>query len=429
MGNQSENQSKRQGIVLNRMYAGSYLSSNLGHEVINMYQADNGHYYLYLNHHGAFAKEHVGKIEKMILVKYYSEGVVEVVGVARVLKDVYDPREKSVDYLQILPNQEKFIKDENISYGGKCILEIFKGSDYQNVFITYKAKKIWRRKSDKRLFICFSDKKLEGLDSIEVKANQAKTSLKQYFYSDTDDFNALEKIFEDVDKEEFWEVVGKVDVGKERDKQEVSLFDICQIQYDENCYSNALAYFIQKYLGLWKEFFAEKGVYIDKIDTITREETIKGKNYGGRLDICIRYVDKEQKKNIIIIENKIKSGINTIGSDGDDGNQLTRYWEYAKGVVGGDESRIHAFILAPDYNIPKLSEDKEKWSIIKYSELYEFLETKLDVFKEDVNIKHFFYALKRHTYENVNDTLYYEMQEKFFNRINQLVEKKEENYD
>ena len=33
------------GIVLNRMYTGSYLSTNLGHEVINMFQADNGKHY------------------------------------------------------------------------------------------------------------------------------------------------------------------------------------------------------------------------------------------------------------------------------------------------------------------------------------------------------------------------------------------------
>lgn len=36
-------------IVLNRIYAGRYLSTHLGHEVINMFQADNGKHYLYLN--------------------------------------------------------------------------------------------------------------------------------------------------------------------------------------------------------------------------------------------------------------------------------------------------------------------------------------------------------------------------------------------
>ena len=40
-------QSQGEDIVLNRMYTGSYLSSNLGHEVINMFQADNGKHYKY----------------------------------------------------------------------------------------------------------------------------------------------------------------------------------------------------------------------------------------------------------------------------------------------------------------------------------------------------------------------------------------------
>ena len=50
--------SENKGIVLNRMYTGSYLSSNLGHEVINMFQADQGKHYLYLNAKGNYANKH-----------------------------------------------------------------------------------------------------------------------------------------------------------------------------------------------------------------------------------------------------------------------------------------------------------------------------------------------------------------------------------
>ncbi len=39
---------KKEGIVLNRMYVGKYIFDNLGHEIINMYAADNGFHYLYL---------------------------------------------------------------------------------------------------------------------------------------------------------------------------------------------------------------------------------------------------------------------------------------------------------------------------------------------------------------------------------------------
>ena len=49
-------------IVLNRMYVGDYLASNLGHEIINLYQADNGGNYIYLNSTGDFVKAHQGKV-------------------------------------------------------------------------------------------------------------------------------------------------------------------------------------------------------------------------------------------------------------------------------------------------------------------------------------------------------------------------------
>jgi hypothetical protein len=59
-----ENHSKNKGnfIVLNRMYVGDYLSANLGHEVINMYTADNGRHYIYLNAYGSFAAKWADEI-------------------------------------------------------------------------------------------------------------------------------------------------------------------------------------------------------------------------------------------------------------------------------------------------------------------------------------------------------------------------------
>ena len=48
---------KKDVIVINRMYVGDYLNSNLGHEVINMFTADDGKHYLYLNAYGSFASQ------------------------------------------------------------------------------------------------------------------------------------------------------------------------------------------------------------------------------------------------------------------------------------------------------------------------------------------------------------------------------------
>ena len=88
-------QSQNKGaIVINRMYAGNYLASNLGHEIINLFQADNGKHYIYLNPKGNFDKTHKDKdtgedkIKYMLFVKNHSSEEFEVIGLATGLKSV-----------------------------------------------------------------------------------------------------------------------------------------------------------------------------------------------------------------------------------------------------------------------------------------------------------------------------------------------------
>jgi hypothetical protein len=54
---------------------------------------------------------------------------------------------------------------------------------------------------------------------------------------------------------------------------------------------------------------------------------------------------------------------------------------------------------------------------ITYADLYNFLKDRLSSFYNDANFVAFFEAMKRHTHKNVNDYLYYEMQDKFYRRI------------
>ena len=57
------------------------------------------------------------------------------------------------------------------------------------------------------------------------------------------------------------------------------------------------------------------------------------------------------------------------------------------------------------------------YSIIEYADLYNFLKEHLFSFYNDANFVAFFEAMKRHTYNNVNDYLYHDMLEKFVRRI------------
>lgn len=437
-------QSEKKGIVLNRMYSGSYLSSNLGHEVINMYQADNGKYYIYLNSKGNFEKGYSNKIDKMLFVKHYAQGVFEVIGKAEGLEDVQGankPLSRDVKDEEIFELQKDYVDNEGgVSYGGKSIFDIFNGAEQQSIFITYKAEKVYRTKKEKRIFICcknlkgtISEEKEHNIKIIKLpEYNQALSSFKQYIYPTNEkSYNNLLNL---INEKSLWEDnIKKVDRCELKSPRKVSLFDICQIQNNENCFSNALAYFMTRpeYYELWRNFFYEQcRISLNENFSVKREvdAKIEDKNWdhnnypsGGRIDLLI-----SDENNIVVIENKIKSDINKVETDGKECTQLNRYVNYVEWLVKKNtekdkivKKQLKFFILTPKYNIPIISdtEMKEKYDIITYADLYDYLKDNQSVFSDDANFNAFFEAMKRHTYENVNDYLYYEMQEKFFRRI------------
>lgn len=425
------------GIVLNRMYVGDYIVSNLGHEVINLYQADNGEHYIYLNSTGDFVKVHQGRIGYMLFVKYYGKGEVEVIGKAEGLEDVYASNP------EIKQKQIDFIRSEGgITYGGASILDIFKGSEQQNVFITYKAQKVYESRSDRRIFIRFYNENNESCTCRHEPGDvvislegyrQAKASLKQYIYQDgtykgdlsrsnvEEKKRDYRKIFDTLicDSALWVESHNRVDYEELNisSQRRVSLFDICQIQNDENKFSNALAYFMERteYFPLWRDFFRRFGIELTEGFTVSREESCTN---GGRIDLLVRAQD-----DLVVIENKIKSDINSIEEDGE-GKQLRRYFDYANCRVSQSDcpdfgKTIHYVILTPKYNIPVIEDEqmRDAYKVVTYADLYDYLTENISVFKHDINFVSFYDAMHRHTHDNVNDYLFYEMQDKFIRRI------------
>ena len=406
--------SEKKGIVLNRMYTGSYLSSNLGHEVINMFPDDEGNHYMYLNATGDFSAEHVGKIGSMLLIKYAGQDEdgrpwVEVLGYATGLEDIYNPQNRKQSEKDTVPCMRGYKREskqmKEITYGGKPIHDIFKGSAQQDVLISYYATKLYVPKEDVKIFLRFApfgQKKkkpavtfgysdtLEKEPShfshsiekpcisyiwkrtssdtppsplynsrlyvVEMETKFASTSLKRYYkYKDEEGTDAdkirktngdLDKIISLISKGELWRDLpeGSLtmnDSSQSREntkKKDVSIFDICRIENNENCFSNALAHFMDKYRREWcTKFFKDKGITLNEnfeifreVDaTISKNNNDKTKNSGesnkkgGRIDILLK-----DNKNIIIIENKIMSDINGVKGDSE-GKQLERYQEYA----------------------------------------------------------------------------------------------------
>lgn len=72
-------------IILNRICTGDYLDegANLGHEVVNLFKADNGKYYVYLMPDGTYIESREkDKVRVIYLTKKIKDDCVEVLAVA-----------------------------------------------------------------------------------------------------------------------------------------------------------------------------------------------------------------------------------------------------------------------------------------------------------------------------------------------------------
>lgn len=473
---------ENKGIVLNRMYTGSYLSGNLGHEVINMFQAEDDKHYLYLNSKGNFSSR--GKnMGTMLLVMGIGDKQVEVVGMAKNLTPVESaccklPRDLGRVNKPVHDAQMRFI--ENIKYGKKSIKEIFGDEGQQSVFVSYVTDNESFYKPRKRIVINFGAKD-ENAD-VNLSINFASSSLHQFIESDSapQDWQRLQDLCAD---QSLWELDNtKVHIPDGFTERQDSLFDICRIQDDENRFSNALSYFIDKYPKVWIGILQTKpgGIKLSKIDSVSREEDAKvegDKLTGGRIDLLIRTPEC-----YIVIENKIDSGI--IIENGI--SQIERYYNYVmslkneeisefsealsslseqkakkdeqynllknkEGVRGAawkkeledltiqidglykDRSQVQArefrgIVLCPDYNCPKpeqLKVGNYTYEQFLYSELYDLLiKNASEELASDSNFRAFHEAMKKHTCITKSEALYEDMKTRFYARIHRINQTK-----
>lgn len=135
--------------------------------------------------------------------------------------------------------------------------------------------------------------------------------------------------------------------------------------------------------------FTEDVLGVDGFGTsfeITRESV---KN----IDLWIR--DEHQ---ILVIENKIKSGLN--GKTDDGKNQLNKYYEYTEKIKKEEKlEAAHYYLFVPNYNDIMIENSliKDKFKVIYYSEIYEFFRNNAAEYLSDKYFPDFLRGLKNQT--------------------------------
>ncbi len=404
----TEEKEEKKEILLNIMYNGKYLQSanqNIGHEIINLFQADNGNNYIYVLPYGCMAQKHNGKIKTILLVTRHNASLLEVLAKAENLEQIIKIKGSWKNQKDnIHKEQKQYIENNNITYGGVRLNDIMEENESNETafYITFKAERIVKPK--KRIFITTANENTEekGYWCILEDVKFARQSPKMYF-SNKSNAGAYKKLDDLIQKKELWE--------NEKYSQKVStnvklstennFIDIIKKGYDELCYSNLFQYIFSAKKNMFSKFAKD----VLEIENFSDDYIVERETYN--IDLLIR-----NGQQVIVIENKIKSGINGIckNTKEDDKikSQLDDYYKYVE-----DEKNFskqydkHYFVFAPNYNIIDLKkyDNSGKYKLIKYSKIYDFFDNNKNEYEDIPYFQEFLYALKKHTkdVDNHND--------------------------
>lgn len=393
-------------ILINQLFAGSYLSEgeNIGHEIINLFQDDDGNNYLFITKNG-IVKNH--DVESVVFVQNIKaretmEVIMKAVGLTPVNKDEIN----SITYAGV---RLVDIFKKNIYHGDKDMVDVFD-------MVTYKAKKIFFPRSDKKIILTVdSNYKNKNSTVVFIGDNREKIvgqSMRTYLSnkSSLKDYESMKKIINDINLWEKESSVTKLKPNGHFNNLNVSFLEIIRKENDEVIMSNLLAYYFRYNPKMFLEFSKE----VLNIDDFHDDYEIVRESEGN-IDLFIKGSSK-----VIVIENKIKSGLN--GKEDNGTTQLDKYYNYTTEYVRKHKLlEANFYIFLPNYSEIELSEEMKKiYRIIRYKDIYEFFAHNAVEYMDDKYFADFLKAVKNQTMR-LSELRFSIMKSRFLEQINRRM--------
>ena len=404
-------------IIINKMYVGGYLSEgdNIGHEIINLYKADNGKNYIYLNSQGTIELSRGENSITVLLVRKFASKIYKVLAKAEgiTILDFADSK---------LPRKERYKGQValGLTYGGVSLVDLFNENSYRgsleeekNAYTTFVADRVIKPKN--QIYIT-DDESVSGDNTFFIRTNKGfgKQTLRE-FYSENEKPESFTDLNQIIENKELWEEANTTQAISELpEPQKDPYFNFLKIirqEDNELAFSNMLAYFFDVNRNAFSRF-AQKVLSVNMQTDFTIEREKKN------IDLLI-----SDKNNAVVIENKIKSSINGINERHDIysnqvQSQLKKYYQF---VTTDDEyckKTVSCFIFSPNYNRIDLSRFScgEKYTVVYYREIYNFFVENRNLFDEVPYFEDFINAMHKHTKDYDNE-LEEEMQRRFLNTI------------
>lgn len=380
-------------IIINRMYAGEYLSRGIGGgEVINLLHSDDEKNYCFINPSGMFNPKYNDTVTAVIHTRLYEAGCFEVLGVSLIetTGQLIHPKGNTAKERAFKAASElkDYANKHPINYGG--IPYIKENSEWPS--ITFLSNKLLHPKC--QIFIIDSsyDKKISSHLSIHRCPDKrfAKQSLLMYVDDEANPL-AFSSISEMINNSELWdEKIVKITDKAKHNYNHFNFLTLINKEDDELAFSNMFSYFFSKDRNLGQLFIKE----VLNID-ISNDYIIKREFHN--IDLWI-----EDSRNVIVIENKIKSGINGVlerhdfRENGLVQSQLSKYLTYASNYAKEVGKKVNCFIFVPNYNKLDLSiySGSKHYKLIRYRDIYNFL---MRNNMNDAYYSDFCKAMRKHT--------------------------------
>lgn len=374
-------------ILINTLFAGSYLSEqkNIGHEFVNLFKDDDDDNYLYITPSGTVDDKKYSI--KSVLFAQHVEGktTVEILAKAEELTAV----DKTPD---------------EIKYAGTSLRQIFENNIYHGkvdpgIYCTYKATRLRLPKSGTKIIVTI-DENFEASDAsvrlirlhTKAKAINPQTGRKYFFQEE--DQRAYSELQELLDDDSYWEpenTTEKIIFDGSTRAVAPTFLEIIRKEDDELVFSNLLAYYFQYNRAVFQKFAKE----VLGIAGFARRFELMREN--NNIDLWV-----EDEKHVLVIENKIKSGLN--GLKDDSYSQLNKYQEYTEGRISNPEDDSYQkesryYIFTPDYNQIDISKYglAKPYKAVNYSTIHKFFCDNAVDFVGEKYFSDFLGGLRNHT--------------------------------
>lgn len=367
-------------IILNKMYSGDYLKENIGHEFINEYTTDDGEQYIYVN-----PWQNVRNLDKgdnyIIQVRYAGKNCYEVISYAKIEK--YNAKDKG----------------KGLKYGGFQLGELLGNNDtgYPNssgIYAHLKAIDFKRCKANTYLRFDKECHLPDGATPIDLAGFEfGRQNSRRYVFTPKDKKEHCDELIKFINTNEYWQEVENSKLSpKKYNPAEINIIDVIGKQYEELTFSNWLAFYLRN-SQLCKRFISEC-LKPNKIDESFLANLTFPKREHHNIDIWI-----ESEKMIIVIENKIDSGLNGIKQieDGKFTNQLEKYHKFAETCAKqNNKKNVYYYVIKPNYNQLTIGEKNKDWKVIEYLTILKFFDkiSEDESFKDLPYIQEFVKALK-----------------------------------